>query len=188
MGVVQLGPKTNFSPQDVINLWVDNGGDPSKAPIAAAIVFSTENPSGNAGLVNDNPATQDYSVGLWQINYFGGLLAQRTSQFGSPEALASDPNLQAKAAISLSQNGQNWQPWATADMGYPDYSQPVPGPLPGSRVANWLEKNGYALSFPLQVYLKPLALAASSLLLASLIANAISPRSVWLPKALRASS
>jgi len=142
MGDVQLGPVTRLTPADVQNLWIGNGGDPSKAWTAVAIVFSTENPAGNAGLVNDTPSTGDYSVGLWQINYAGPMMATRTAQFGSPQQMADDPNLQAKAAIALSQNGTNWQAWAVADFGYPDYAHPVTEPMPGSRVANWLAAHG----------------------------------------------
>ena len=182
MGDVQLGPVTHLTPQDVQNLWVANGGDPAKALTAAAIVFSTENPAGNAGLVNDNAATGDYSVGLWQINYAGSLLGPRTAQFGSPQDLANDPNLQAKAAIALSQNGRNWQPWATADFGYPDYSQPVPGPLPGSRVANWLAANGGVApsSTPIAPVIVALGVVAGSVYAAS----RIHPQSI--PRFLRA--
>lgn len=141
MGDVQLGPVTSLSPADVQALWTANGGDPAKALTAAAIVFGAENPAGNAGLVNDTPSTGDYSVGLWQINYAGSLLPMRTAQFGSPEALASDPNAQARAAIAMSQNGSNWQPWGP-DFGYSGYSQAVPGPLPNSKVDRWLSAHG----------------------------------------------
>jgi hypothetical protein len=138
---VQLGPVTHLSAADVEALWVNNGGDPSKALTAAAIVFSSENPAGNAGLVNDTASTGDYSVGLWQINYAGDLLSTRTAQFGSPEALAADPNLQARAAIAMSANGTNWQAWGP-DFGASDYSRPVTSPTPGSRVGRWLAAHG----------------------------------------------
>jgi hypothetical protein len=140
VGVTQLGPATHLTPADVAALWVNAGGDPDKAPIAVGIVFGAENPAGNAGLVNDTPSTGDYSVGLWQINYYGSLMGPQTARFGSPEAFAADPGLQARAAIAMSQNGQNWQPWGP-DLGYQGYGHPVPGPLPGSKVQNWLDAN-----------------------------------------------
>jgi hypothetical protein len=63
--------------------------------------------------LNNNPGTGDYSVGLWQINYYNGMLAGRTKEYGAPATLAEDPNAQAKAAISLfGTNGSglsNWQ-------------------------------------------------------------------------------
>jgi hypothetical protein len=71
---------------------------------------------GNAGVLNDTPSTGDYSVGLWQINYYDGLLSGRTAEYGSPAALAADPNAQAKAAIALFGGGpgiSNWKGDAT---------------------------------------------------------------------------
>lgn len=143
MGDVQVGPVTRLSPADVQALWVNNGGDPSKALLAAAVVFGAENPAGNAGLVNDTPETGDYSVGLWQINYYGGLEAAQTARFGSADALAANPDAQARAVIAMSQNGTNWQPWGP-DFGYSGYGQTVSAPLAGSKVANWLSANGGA--------------------------------------------
>jgi len=68
---------------------------------------------GRTDVINDTPATRDYSVGLWQINYYGSLRAGRTASYGSPETLQGDPNAQAKAAIKLSGNGRNFTPWTT---------------------------------------------------------------------------
>lgn len=126
-------------------LWVNNGGDPSKALLAAAVVFGAENPAGNAGLVNDTPETGDYSVGLWQINYYAGLEATQTARFGSSDALAADPDAQARAVIAMSQNGSNWQPWGP-DFGYSGYGSTVSTPLAGSKVGNWLAANGYSVA------------------------------------------
>lgn len=185
MGDVQLGPATHFSPNDVMNLWTSNGGDPSKAAIAAAIVFSSENPAGNAGLVNDTPSTGDYSVGLWQINYLGSLMQTRTAQFGSPDALASDPNLQARAVIAMSSNGQNWQAWGP-DLGYSGYGQAVTDPTPDSRVGRWLAAHGYGSgSGSLAALVSPVLIAGSIVFLAALAANAIQPGSVRLPRTIR---
>jgi Lysozyme like domain len=190
MSQVQLGPVTRLSPADVQALWVANGGDPAAALTAAAIVFSSENPAGNAGLVNDTPATGDYSVGLFQINYYGNLLQSRTAQFGDPATFAADPNLQVKAAIAMSSNGTNWQPWGP-DFGYSDYSKPVPAPIPGSRVDRWLQKNGGGSS-PLVASIsaatKPILVAGGLFVLAAIVAEAISPGSTPLSpyrKALR---
>ena len=58
---------------------------------------STWNPSS----LNNNPNTSDYSVGLFQINYFGDLLQSRTQQYGSPAQLQSSPDAQARAAYNL---------------------------------------------------------------------------------------
>ena len=54
MGDTQLGPVTHLSPSDVQNLWIGNGGDPTKG-VLTSVVFGAENPQGNAGIVNDTP-------------------------------------------------------------------------------------------------------------------------------------
>ena len=96
-------------------LWVQNGGSASAAPIAAAIAMAES--GGHTSSLNNNPATGDYSVGLWQVNYFDGLLPSRSAKYGPPSELQGNPDLQAKAAIDISNNGQNWQPWSTFSSG-----------------------------------------------------------------------
>jgi hypothetical protein len=93
------------------SLWIQNGGAPGWAPLAAAIAIAES--GGNTVSLNNTPSTGDYSVGLWQINYYDGLMASRTASYGAPAQLQADPNLQAKAAIALSGNGSNWGPWKT---------------------------------------------------------------------------
>jgi uncharacterized membrane protein YgdD (TMEM256/DUF423 family) len=56
---------------------------------------------GDTMALNVNPQTEDYSVGLWQINYFGNLAPSRTARFGTPDQLSTSPARQARAAISL---------------------------------------------------------------------------------------
>jgi Lysozyme like domain len=106
------GQKLSFS--DIQQLWIANGGPPGWAPLMAGIAIAES--GGNTAALNNTPATGDYSVGLWQINYYDGLLASRTNAYGSPAALQADPNLQAKAAISLFGGGPgitNWKGDAT---------------------------------------------------------------------------
>ena len=91
------------------SLWVQNGGNPAWAPLAAAIAVAES--GGNTQSLNTNASTGDYSVGLWQINYFGNLLPSRTAAYGSPSSLQASPDAQAKAAVALSGNGANWGPW-----------------------------------------------------------------------------
>jgi hypothetical protein len=55
----------------------------------------------------------DYSVGLFQINYYGNLLPGRTKEYGSPQLLQSSPQAQANAAYQLAGGNelvglQNW--------------------------------------------------------------------------------
>lgn len=187
MGDVQIGPVTHLSPADVQALWIRNGGDPSKAILAAAVVFGAENPAGNAGLVNDTPATGDYSIGLWQINYLGSLMALRTAQFGAPDAFAASPDAQARAAIAMSANGTNWQPWGP-DFGYSGYGHVVEGPLPGSKVANWLDRHGYSSSTASAATpaSSTAAIGASIVILATAIAAAVHFAPKRTPRARRA--
>jgi hypothetical protein len=91
------------------DLWITNGGNPGWAPLAAGIAIAES--GGNTAAHNTDANTGDNSVGLWQINYFGNLAPSRTAAYGSPTALLGSPDAQAKAAISLSGNGANWQPW-----------------------------------------------------------------------------
>lgn len=101
----------SYSFADVEQLWINNGGNPIWAPLAAGIAMAES--GGNSTALNNNPNTGDYSVGLWQINYYGSLLGPRTALYGSPSTLQGDPNAQARAAVQLSGNGSNWQPWQT---------------------------------------------------------------------------
>jgi len=67
-------------------------------------------------VVNDTPATGDYSVGLFQINYYDGLMASRSARYGSPQMLAaSGPNGQCQAAADLWHQAGGFSPWA-ADL------------------------------------------------------------------------
>lgn len=91
-----------YSYQQIEDLWVQEGGNPAAAPMAAAIAMAES--SGNPQAQNGN---RDGSVdrGLFQINSVWGAM----SSFD----LASN----IRAAISISSNGQNWGPWSTFQNG-----------------------------------------------------------------------
>jgi len=79
-------------------------------------------PSISTTSINDDPATGDYSVGAWQVNYFGNLLPSRTAAYGSPSFLQSNPQAQANAAYSISSGGTDFSPWTTfKDGAYAQY-------------------------------------------------------------------
>lgn len=79
--------------QEIAELWIANGG--SRATAAAAAACALAESSGNPNAVS---STDDW--GLWQIN-------------GGGRALL-DPAANARRAIAMSSNGQNWRPWCTA--------------------------------------------------------------------------
>jgi len=66
----------------------------------------------NTNAFNGNRNTGDYSFGLWQINFLGGLGASRLKQFGMsrPEDMY-DAQRAANAAFILSGGGSNLSPW-----------------------------------------------------------------------------
>lgn len=76
-------------------LWIQAGGDPTKAAVAAAIAMAESGGNANAR----NPSTG--SIGYWQIN----------PQAHPPSQATADPLGNARAAVAISNNGRNWQPW-----------------------------------------------------------------------------
>jgi Lysozyme like domain len=88
----------DLSYSDIENLWITNGGNPSSAPIAAAIAMAES--SGNPLASNPSGAT-----GLWQI------LESAHPQWSVQQL--QNPNTNAQAAIAISNNGSNWNPWQT---------------------------------------------------------------------------
>lgn len=124
------GTTTPLSFAQIEQLWTQSGGDPNVAPVAAAIALAES--GGNPGALNNDPATGDYSVGLWQINYYGNLYPSRTAAYGSPATLRTNPSEQAAAAIGISGNGQNWSPWTTYTSGaYKQYLMGAPAQTTG---------------------------------------------------------
>jgi hypothetical protein len=97
--------------QQVEALWTANGGDPGWAPLMAGLAWAESKWNSDVR----NQSASDDSVGLWQINYIGNLLADRTAKYGSPEQLLADPNLQAKAAIDIWGDSGGNSAWQGAD-------------------------------------------------------------------------
>lgn len=88
-------------------------------------------------VINDTPATGDYSVGLWQINYYNGDYASRAAAYGTPRQLIEGgPQAQARAAADV-WHGQGYDAWYnTYTSGdwrqyIGDGSTPTPGSPPG---------------------------------------------------------
>ncbi len=98
-------------------LWISEGGDPTAAPMAAAIALAESGGKANATNHNTNGSTDR---GLWQINSVHG--AQSTYNV----------KLNTRAAISISGNGKDWSPWTTFQTGaYKKYLQSGVAPQGG---------------------------------------------------------
>jgi hypothetical protein len=116
---------TTYSCQDVAAIWKDNGGSPN-AVINAVAVSTAESGRNNTAI------SSSYDYGLWQINriHFGTV--------GINQNNWSDPNVNARAAIAISQNGANWAPWCTCwtDPGPNCGHGYLPNPQAGSPAGN----------------------------------------------------
>lgn len=112
------------------SLWTSEGGDPSKQNLAAAVAMAES--SGNANASNRN---SDGSIdrGLWQINSIHGSLS--TFNRGG----------NARAAIKISGNGRNWNPWVAFKKGMHTKFLSSGGDLPASKGAG-AAKNGKGTS------------------------------------------
>lgn len=82
-------------------------------------------------VINDTPATGDYSVGVFQINYYNGLYAARVAAYGTPRQLIqSGARGQCKVASELWHAAGGFSPWA-ADILNNRWQQYVgSGPVP----------------------------------------------------------
>lgn len=102
------------------------------ADIAAAIGEAES--SLNLAVINDTPATGDYSVGVYQINYFDGLYAGRVKAFGTPRQLVVGGIIPQTHAMYELWRASGFTPWSTYKSGaYRQYlhGKVPPGPRPG---------------------------------------------------------
>ena len=132
-----------LSYSQIKTLWIQNGGDPAWAPLMAGIALAESR--GDTRAWNKTPP--DNSVGLWQINYFGGNLQPRTARYGDPLSLSNNPNAQAKAAIDLlGSNGAGIGNW----KGDPTWNAWIAGGAPKApsdlQVTSWLTNQGITSS------------------------------------------
>lgn len=97
-----MGTATDYSYSELESLWTQAGGNPASAPIAAAIAMAES--GGNPSVVNSIGAT-----GLWQI------LQSEHPQYSTTEL--QNPLTNAQAAVSISNDGSNWNPWETYTEG-----------------------------------------------------------------------
>lgn len=100
-----------------------------------AVAVAKAESGGNANAHNTNSGTGDDSYGLWQINYYGGLKAERTASFGPGPGLF-DPQKNANAAYQIFK-GSGWNAWSTYKRG--DYKQYMTDSTLNNAVAGALE-------------------------------------------------
>src|SRR5215472_1383913 len=98
-----------YSYAQIEGIWVQAGGPVGVAPIAAAIAMAE---SGGNTTATDNDSNGSVDRGLWQIISIHGALS------------TYDVMGNARAAVSISNNGTNWSPWVTYSNGaYRKYYQ-----------------------------------------------------------------
>jgi lysozyme-like protein len=108
-----IGPHTGvpgagqvYTSAQIRQLWIANGGDPGKADIAVCI--AQHESGGNSKARNPiECASGSHAEGIWQI-------CMPLNAVHVPGGDAFDPGANAKAAISMSNNGRNWSAWSTA--------------------------------------------------------------------------
>jgi hypothetical protein len=83
-------------------LWEEAGGSPSAAFTAAEVARAE---SGGRQYATDNNSNGSTDRGYWQIN----------STWGTESTY--DPLGNAKAAVAISSDGTNWEPWVTYQHG-----------------------------------------------------------------------
>ena len=96
--VTQSAAQGMYSCSGLEQIWEQEGGSPAAAFMAAEIAIAES--GGNPSAISP---TDDF--GLWQINASNGALA------------TLNPFQNAKSAITLSDNGTNWNPWTTYRTG-----------------------------------------------------------------------
>jgi len=95
---------STYNYAELEGLWIVAGGNKTAAPIAAAIALAE---SGGDPTIPNGP----YVMGLWQIN---------TAPNANPEYTVTqmkDPLANAVAAVKISNDGTNWNPWQTYTSG-----------------------------------------------------------------------
>jgi len=132
-GPLPSGPNArgNVTPRQVYVAF-RHAGIPAGAAVYLTAIAGVE--SGyNTNALNTDSGTGDYSVGLTQINYFGGLYAERAPHIGTPkQLLAGGLDDQAKATAWLYHEAGGLSPWQP-DITSGKISQFMPGALAAAK-------------------------------------------------------
>jgi hypothetical protein len=105
MALIPTTPNTNPQPtgqgmtyDQVENIWIQAGGNPQAAAMAAAVADAESGLNPSASRSNPDGTT---GIGLWLI-----------PKSGMPPG-TTDPVANARAAVQISQNGQDWSNWCS---------------------------------------------------------------------------
>lgn len=99
--------------QQVAELWLKHGGDPSQVRTAVAVATAESGRQGTAANTSNDDGSQDY--GLWQINNIHRVRFEQVT--GVPySAGVNDPDLNTRFAVFL-QHEQGWRPWVAYTSG-----------------------------------------------------------------------
>lgn len=160
------GPPVYVAWNSAYNQMIGLGQSRYAAQVFAAIAEAES--SLDLTVINDTPATGDYSVGCYQVNYYGQLYADRASQFGNPQQLI-DSGLygQSRAAIAIA-NSQGFSAWSTYDSGaYLQYMHGAPQQPPGTGPGGTGQLVNTQVSPPTGDYSDKIKTAADNVLLAA---------------------
>lgn len=127
------GPPKYITYVDAVAAMETQGMSHGDANVMAAIGEAES--TLDLSVINDTPSTGDYSVGIWQINYYGDLYAERAREFGTPGQLVRHGlTAQAYAAYTVWRQ-QGFNAWSTYKSGaYKQYLTGSGGPNIGGRV------------------------------------------------------
>ncbi len=116
----QGGTGTLYSYAQLMGLWINNGGNPAVAPVAAAIAEAESGGCSTAQNPTDNGGTQT-SWGLWQIS---------NGTHNMPVSNIYDANVNAQQAVAKYKGaGNQFTDWGTYNSGaYTKYLSPGTSP------------------------------------------------------------
>lgn len=109
------GPPHHYSQAEITYYASTLTGVTPDPNVMGAIAIAES--GGDAAVINDTPSTEDYSVGLWQINYYDGLYSGRAAAYGTPQQLVQGGiAAQARAMVGI-WRGQGYGAWSTYTNG-----------------------------------------------------------------------
>lgn len=100
-----MAPVGHYDFRALMQLWVNNGGNPQHAAMAAQVASLESGGRPDA----HNKTIREDSRGLWQVN----IKSNAHPEYASSNLY--DPTVNVHAAIKISRNGTQWSQWSTAN-------------------------------------------------------------------------